>query len=59
MAADFTGGMTDVLFVALAVAFFAVCVGYVRFCDRIVASGPEPADKASAESDRELAESPR
>jgi hypothetical protein len=51
--------MTDVLFVALAVAFFALCVGYVRFCDRIVASGPEPADKASAESDRELAESPR
>jgi hypothetical protein len=51
--------MTDVLFVALVVAFFALCVGYVRACDRIVASGPEPAAEASPDSDRELAESPR
>jgi hypothetical protein len=28
--------MTDILFVALTVAFFALCVGYVRACDRIV-----------------------
>lgn len=33
--------MTDLLFVAIVVAFFAVCVGYVRLCDRII--GPDPA----------------
>ena len=28
--------MSDLIFVALTVAFFALCVAYVRGCDRIV-----------------------
>jgi hypothetical protein len=33
--------VTDLLFIAIVVAFFALCVGYVRLCDRII--GPDPA----------------
>lgn len=33
--------MTDLLFLAIVVAFFALCVAYVRLCDRII--GPDPA----------------
>jgi hypothetical protein len=32
--------MTDLLFVAMTIAFFVLCVGYVRVCDRII--GPDP-----------------
>ena len=32
--------MADVLFIVIVVAFFALCVGYVRVCDRII--GPDP-----------------
>lgn len=28
--------MADLIFVLVAVAFFAVCVAYVRACDRLV-----------------------
>ncbi len=52
-AATFTGRVTDLLFVALTVAFFALCVGYVRACDRIVTRGREPADELDREPDRE------
>jgi hypothetical protein len=45
--------MADVLFVAITIAFFAVAMGAVKLCDRII--GPD-ADAASewdgAESDR-------
>ena len=39
--------MADLVFIVIVVAFFALCVGYVRLCDRII--GPdsparEPAD---------------
>ncbi|HYJ69206.1 MAG TPA: hypothetical protein VEX15_16270 [Nocardioidaceae bacterium] len=51
--------MTDLLFVALTVAFFGLCVGYVRACDRIVASGPEPADELDSEAGQEPAVSQR
>jgi len=27
--------MQDVLFVAITIAFFALSIGYVRFCDRV------------------------
>ena len=37
--------MADLLFVVITVAFFAVCVAYVRLCDRII--GPDPAPSAS------------
>ena len=33
--------MADLLFIAITIAFFVVCVGYVRVCDRII--GPDPA----------------
>jgi hypothetical protein len=33
--------VTDLLFIAIVLAFFALCVGYVRVCDRII--GPDPA----------------
>jgi hypothetical protein len=33
--------MADVVFIALAIAFFAICVLYVRGCDRIVASADD------------------
>jgi hypothetical protein len=29
----------DVMFIAILVAFFGVCVGFVRICDRVI--GPE------------------
>jgi hypothetical protein len=32
-------GVTDILFIAITAAFIAVCVGYVRWCDRII--GPD------------------
>jgi len=41
--------MADVLFVAVLVAFFAACVGFVRLCDRVIggdeAAAPAPADE--------------
>ncbi|HEU0287835.1 MAG TPA: hypothetical protein VFR22_12385 [Nocardioidaceae bacterium] len=52
--------MSDLIFVALTVAFFALCVAYVRGCDRIVESGSPPTEEAAvAEPDRALAENPR
>ena len=33
--------MADVLFVVITIAFFVLCVGYVKVCDRII--GPDPA----------------
>jgi hypothetical protein len=32
--------MRDVLVLAITVAFFALCVAYVRWCDHII--GPDP-----------------
>jgi hypothetical protein len=34
--------MRDVLMLLLTAAFFAVCIAYVWWCDRII--GPDPAD---------------
>ncbi|MGH3485508.1 MAG: hypothetical protein ACRDPQ_19985 [Nocardioidaceae bacterium] len=51
--------MTDLLFVAIAVAFFALCVGYVRACDRIVESDGKQADDATPDLDREFEASER
>jgi hypothetical protein len=28
--------MADVLFIAILVAFFGLCVGFVRICDRVI-----------------------
>jgi hypothetical protein len=44
--------MEDVLFVAGLVAFFALCIAYIRFCDGII--GPDPLETAAGTSpDRE------
>jgi hypothetical protein len=46
--------VADLLFVIITIAFFVVCVGYVRVCDRII--GPDPATTTPAapqESQRE------
>jgi len=40
--------VTDLLFVAVVVAFFALCVAYVRLCDRII--GPDPATRNAPDS---------
>jgi hypothetical protein len=37
--------VADVLFVALLLAFFAVCVAYVSWCDRMI--GPDPSPDAA------------
>jgi hypothetical protein len=46
--------VADLLFVIITIAFFVVCVGYVRVCDRII--GPDPAASPPAaprEAERE------
>jgi hypothetical protein len=40
--------MTDVLFLAILIAFFALAVVFVRACDRIIGPGTESADVADA-----------
>ena len=51
--------MTDLVFVAIAVAFFVLCVGYVRACDRIVESGGKQVDETAPETPHELEETRR
>ena len=41
--------MRDVIVLAVTVAFFALCVAYVRWCDRII--GPDPADLGDGDVD--------
>ena len=36
--------MADLLFVVITIAFFVLCVGYVKVCDRII--GPDPSPEA-------------
>jgi hypothetical protein len=36
--------VADILFVVITIAFFVLCVAYVRVCDRII--GPDPAPTA-------------
>ena len=40
--------MEDLLFVLGLVAFFALCLAYIRFCDSVI--GPESADAPSTTS---------
>jgi hypothetical protein len=46
--------VNDVLFVLITVAFFALCVGYVRVCDRII--GPDAPEASTAEGPSDEAE---
>lgn len=41
--------MRDVVVLIVAVSFFALCVSYVRWCDRIIGPDPSPADEATDE----------
>ena len=47
--------MADLLFVVITIAFFVLCVAYVRVCDRIIGPDPKPAppSEAAAEGERE------
>jgi len=47
--------MADVLFVAVLVAFFAVCVGFVRLCDRVIGGDEAVAPSAADEPDEAMA----
>jgi hypothetical protein len=38
--------LVDLVFLVIVVAFFAVCTGYVRLCDRIIGPDPHPASTA-------------
>ena len=41
--------MRDVVVLIVTVAFFALCVSYVRWCDRIIGPDPSPVDEATDE----------
>jgi len=41
--------MRDIIVVAIVAGFFALCVAYVRWCDRII--GPDPDDLRDDEVD--------
>ena len=43
--------MADVIFVAVICAFFALCVVYVRWCDRII--GPDVTSPAAGAGERD------
>jgi hypothetical protein len=45
--------VADLLFVIITIAFFVLCVGYVRVCDRIIGPDPTAAPAASQEAERE------
>ena len=40
--------MVDLLFIVVVIAFFIVCVAYVRLCDRII--GPDAPERESADA---------
>jgi hypothetical protein len=46
--------MKDVIVVAIIAVFFALCVAYVRWCDRII--GPDPDDLRDDDVDEPTAE---
>jgi hypothetical protein len=41
--------VADLLFVVITVAFFVLCIGYVRVCDRIIGPDPTPTPSTPAE----------
>ena len=47
--------MRDLLMLLLTGAFFALCVAYVQWCDRII--GPDAAEPSTGEPQRERAAS--
>jgi hypothetical protein len=47
--------MADVVFVAVICAFFALCVVYIRWCDRIVGGDEFTIDAAAPDSSGAIA----
>jgi hypothetical protein len=41
--------LVDLVFLVIVVAFFALCIGYVRLCDRIIGPDPYPTSTAVAD----------
>ena len=48
--------VADLVFIVIVIAFFAVCVGYVRLCDRIIGPDSPGRDLADTPSGEELEE---
>jgi hypothetical protein len=49
--------VADIVFLLVTVAFFVLCVGYVKLCDRII--GPDPrADAGTSDTGARDAEQP-
>ncbi len=46
--------MADIAFIAAAIAFFGLCVAYVRGLDRIVRAAEEAEEEAQVESQEAL-----
>jgi hypothetical protein len=47
--AMYTLCMADVIFVAVALAFFVLCAGYVWWCDQIIGSDQEVQEAGTVE----------
>jgi hypothetical protein len=45
--------MRDVLMLLLIAAFFAACIAYVAWCDRII--GPDPAEASTSTGENDAA----
>jgi hypothetical protein len=45
--------VADLLFVVITIAFFVLCVAYVRVCDRIIGPDPAPTAPSDQEPERE------
>jgi hypothetical protein len=43
--------MADVIFIAIVVAFFGLCVLYIKGCERILRSGDEGSEPATGTTD--------
>lgn len=50
--------MADLLFLLITVAFFAIAVGFVRICDRIIGPDAEQGDLVEGGMPDEVAEAP-
>ena len=46
--------MADIVFVAISIAFFAICVLYIRWCDIII--GPDEVSSTCAADDADPAD---
>jgi hypothetical protein len=45
--------VADLLFVVITIAFFVLCIAYVRVCDRIIGPDPAPTPALAEDAERE------